>query len=418
MPNNKTVDYRPTRRTLYIANATHAIVNNLAPLLFIVFQTDYHLPYGRLGTLVLINFLTQLAMDALCIKLADRLGYRPLLITAHCFCAGGLILLGLLPRVMAATFPALVIAVMTYAVGGGLLEVLISPVIDNLPVPEDRKASSMAMLHSFYCWGQVAAILVSTLVLQAIGRHNWHFLPLAWAALPLWNMVQMARVPMVQPVAAEKAMGLRCLLRSPVFFVFMLLMLCAGASELTMSQWASLFAEQGLGLSKVVGDILGPCLFGVMMAVGRTIYGIWGKRLSLVHCMAACTVLCLLCYLGATLVPNPVINLVSCAVTGFAVSIMWPGSFSAASARFPLGGTALFAVLALMGDLGCSVGPWFAGWVADRAGTGGVFQRMNQALFGGASGLSVGLLMGAVFPLVMLLTLLASARTTKDSPHH
>lgn len=405
------ISYKDTRRACYIGSATHAIVNNLAPLLFIVFQTDYHLTYQRLGTLVLINFITQLIMDGLCIKLADKAGYRTLLVAAHGFCAAGLIMLGSLPRILDNTFLALVLSVVTYAIGGGLLEVLVSPVVDNLPVPAEEKAASMSMLHSFYCWGQMAVILLSTILLQMIGRPRWNLLPILWAVLPVANMINFLRVPIIQPVSAEKSMGLLALIRSPVFFAFMLLMMFSGSSELTMSQWASLFAEQGLGLDKVWGDIFGPCMFAVMMALGRTLYGIWGAKIDIMRCLIACAILCVICYLGTTLIAHPLINLVFCALSGFAVCMMWPGTLSMASARFPLGGTSLFAILALMGDLGCSAGPWFAGWVADLSERGVRILLPDN----GADGLTAGLLASSIFPGLMIITLLALRPRKKDT---
>ncbi len=296
-------------------------------------------------------------------------------------------LLAVAPFVAPTPYLGLCVAVVVYAIGGGLLEVLVSPVVDALPTPQEGKAAAMSLLHSFYCWGQVAVVAGSTLLLAAIGRDSWYVLPLVWALVPLANLVAFLRVPMPETVPDEHRTSLKSLFRTPAFVTAMVLMLAAGASELTMSQWSSLFAEEGLGASKVWGDLAGPCLFAVLMGVGRIVYGLFGERIPLVPAMVvlrragdgsatwsrACR-------------PNPVLAFAGCALCGFAVSLLWPGTFSLASARFPLGGAAMFGVLAVFGDLGAAVGPWTAGAVADSTG----------------GGLSTGLLAGIVVPVTVV----------------
>jgi fucose permease len=373
-----------------------AIVNNLAPLFFIIFSGKYNISYAGLGSLVMLNFLIQLIVDALCIKFAAPIGYKKLLVIAQAMSALGLILLGVLPLFITPIYTALVIAVVFYAFGGGLLEVLVSPVVDAIPGEAEQKPAAMSLLHSFYCWGQMTVILLSTFLLSIIGLERWYILPLLWALVPLANMFLMARVPIVPAIAEKDAMGLSGMAKAPVFFICLLMMLCAGASEQAVAQWASLFAEKALGVPKVMGDVFGPAMFALFMGLGRVIYGIWGGKLNLFAYMFFCGLLCIICYLGITLVPHPVVQLIACALTGFAVSIMWPAAFSLSSARFPMGGAALFAVLALMGDMGCSSGPWIVGLVTDATDS---IQR--------------GILVCIIFPVLFLVTIFFLKKQTR-----
>ncbi len=393
------VSYTATRWACYTGYVTQAIVNNLAPLLFIVFQTAYGLPLEMLGRLVLLNFGAQLLTDVIAVRYVDRIGYRGPLVLAHVMSAAGLVLLAVAPFVAPTPYIGLCVAVVVYAIGGGLLEVLVSPVVDALPAPQEGKAAAMSLLHSFYCWGQVAVVAGSTLLLAGIGREAWYVLPLVWALVPLANLVAFLRVPMPETVPDAHRTSLMSLFRTPAFIAAMVLMLAAGASELTMSQWSSLFAEEGLGASKVWGDLAGPCLFAVLMGVGRIVYGLFGEKIPLVPAMVFSGALATLCYLLASLSSNPVLAFVGCALCGFAVSLLWPGTFSLASARFPLGGAAMFGVLAVFGDLGAAVGPWTTGAVADATG----------------GGLSTGLLAGIAFPvLVVVVSLTYGAMTHKS----
>ncbi|MDR0997889.1 MAG: MFS transporter [Treponema sp.] len=400
--------FRSTRYACYCGYVVQAIVNNLAPLLFIVFSESYGISYRGLGSLVLINFSVQLGVDALCIKLAGPVGYRPLLVAAQIFSAAGLVLLGALPLLVKPVYAALVIAVTIYGFGGGLLEVLVSPVVDSIPWEANRKPAAMSLLHSFYCWGQMAVILLSTFLLSLFGRENWYILPLLWAIVPLGNMFLFFKVPLPPALPEKETLKLRDLAGSPVFFICLIMMLCAGASEQAVAQWASLFAEKALGAPKLLGDIFGPAMFALLMGTGRVIYGIRGVRLPLFPSMLFCGLLCVLCYLGITLVPHPLVQLIACGLTGFSVSIMWPATFSLSSARFPLGGAALFALLALMGDLGCSLGPWVAGAVT--AASEGVPGALPGAE---ASPLQTGILACIIFPLAFAITVLAVCRASQ-----
>ena len=396
--------YRTTKLACYGAIISQAIQNNLPALLFVVFQQQYGISYEMLGRLILMNFVTQLCVDMISIKLAEKFGYRACLIGGQSCIAVGLILLSVLPSVLP-PYIGLSIAVILMAVGGGLAEVLVSPTIEAMP--GDEKAAAMSMLHSFYCWGQVATVLGSTLLLFVIGRSAWQVLPLCWVIVPACSALLFVRAPFAPVVGGEGGgMKLGTLLRTPAFLVAMLIMVCAGASELVMSQWASTFAEKALGVSKVVGDLAGPCMFAVLMGLGRMIYGRMGSRLPLKKCLMGCALLCVACYLTAALSGNPVAALAGCAVCGFSVSIMWPGALSMSAARFPTAGTALFAILAVMGDLGCSVGPWLAGLVSD--GAQAVPQLTQFAAQAGLTaeqlGLKAGLLLGTVFPVTLFVS--------------
>lgn len=407
--------YRTTKLACYGAIISQAIQNNLPALLFVVFQQQYGISYEMLGRLILMNFVTQLCVDMISIKLAEKFGYRACLIGGQSCIVVGLILLSVLPSVMP-PYIGLSIAVILMAVGGGLAEVLVSPTIEAMP--GDEKAAAMSMLHSFYCWGQVATVLGSTLLLFVIGRSAWQVLPLCWVIVPACSALLFVRAPFAPVVGGEGGgMKLGTLLRTPAFLVAMLIMVCAGASELVMSQWASTFAERALGVSKVIGDLAGPCMFAVLMGLGRMIYGRMGSRLPLKQCLMGCALLCVACYLTAALSGSPVAALAGCAVCGFSVSIMWPGALSMSAARFPTAGTALFAILAVMGDLGCSVGPWLAGLVSD--GAQAVPQLTQFAAQAGLTaeqlGLKAGLLLGTVFPVTLFVSTMFVREKEKES---
>ncbi len=402
----KEYTYQDTRIACYRGYITQAIINNLAPLLFIIFQNSYRITYDRLGQLILVNFATQLLTDIWATKYADRFGYRKCMIAAHALSAIGLIGLGSLPRILPTPYPGLILSVIIYAIGGGLLEVIVSPIVEALP--SNHKEGSMSLLHSFYCWGQMSVVIISTLVLKLLGRDLWFLLPLMWSLFPLYNLFRFLHVPILPLVKEGTGMKLKELLACPSFYLSMLLMVCSGASELTMSQWSSIFAEQGLLVSKLVGDILGPGLFALFMAIGRTIYGYFGERLKMKQCLIACSILCIFSYLVTALSLNPFLSLLTCGLCGFSVSLMWPGTFSLTSAAFPRGGTLLFGLLAIGGDLGCSFGPWVAGKVSDYVQETGqsISLFMNKGLNLDQIGLYSGILVGTVFPIIMFLGLI------------
>lgn len=397
--------YRSTLYACYLGYVVQAIVNNLAPILFIIFQDAYSISHEMLGRLILLNFGTQIAADVVSLKISDRVGYRRMAVAAHISSAAGLILLGVLPQLMPNPYTGLMIAVVIYAIGGGIIEVIISPIVESLP--GDEKASAMSLLHSFYCWGQLGVVVVTTLLLNWIGGERWWLLPVLWALVPLYNLVRFLQVPLLPTVAEEVRTPIRGLLSSPIFQIALVLMVCAGASELTMSQWSSLFAERALGLPKVAGDLLGPSLFAVFMGVGRTLYGMYGNRIEIRNAMLLSGLLCIVCYAVTVFSPNPVLALLGLTFCGFAVSLMWPGTYSLSAARFPFGGVAMFGMLAVMGDLGAATGPWIAGFASDLAQRS-VTLTTWSAQYGLAPeqlGLRAGLLVAMVFPLVLVLGL-------------
>lgn len=402
--------YKNTTYACYRGFVTQAIINNLAPLLFIIFQNSYHISYSKLGQLILINFGTQLLTDIWATKYADQFGYRKCMVVAHALCTVGILSFGFLPLLMPSPYLGLVISVVLYAIGGGLLEVIISPIVEALP--NDNKESAMSLLHSFYCWGQMAVVFISTIALRLIGRELWFLLPLLWSLFPLYNLFKFLHVPLLPLVQEGNGMKLKELLSHPSFYLSMLLMICAGASELSMSQWSSLFAEQGLQVPKLVGDMLGPGLFAIFMAIGRTIYGYYGDRLPIKGCLIGSSILCVLTYLATVLSQNPLLSLFACSLTGLAVSIMWPGTFSLTSATYSRGGTLLFGILAICGDIGCSIGPWAAGILSNRVQQTGqsLSLWMNRGLDLEQQGLRAGLLACTIFPLLMLLGLLLYRR--------
>ena len=393
-------NYNATRIACYIGYITQAITINLAPLFFIIFQDRYEVSFSRIGQLVLITFIIQLLVDLVCIGIVEKIGYRALSVAAHVFAAFGLILLGVLPPLFDNAYTGILIAVFFYSIGGGLTEVVISPLVDALP--SDAKASSMSLLHSFYSWGQCLVVLVTTLVLFVIGQERWMILPVFWALIPAADAVLFCLVPIPEAEEGGKERhGIRDLLGSGMFYVCIVLMICGGASEQTMSQWASLFAEKAIGVSKVVGDLLGPCLFAILMGIGRTAHGVLGQRLKMAPALFGCAALSVLCYVLTVFSASPVLALIGCAVCGFGVSLMWPGVLSLSAARFPRAGGPMFAMLALAGDMGCSLGPWISGIVSDatEAGVWPVF----AGIAGEAEQLAMknGMLVATVFPLVM-----------------
>ncbi len=388
------ISYRSTLAACYLGYITQAITINLATLFFVIFNRDFGVSYTDLGTLVLVTFVIQIMVDAAMIKLTYVIGYRVSAVTAHIFSAVGLILLAFLPRIMD-PFAGILISVVIYAIGGGMTEVVISPIVDSLP--GEAKASGMCLLHSFYSWGLVAVVAVTTVGLRVLGDVNWGIMPLFWAVIPLFNTFFFARVPLVPITQEAKSTSILTYFKSPIMYIAVALMICGGASEMAMSQWAALFAESGLGVTKVLGDLLGPCLFAVNMGIGRTIYGIWGTKINIKRALLACSVLTVLCYLGTAFFDNPLLALMGCALCGFGVSLMWPGILSMTSGEFgKLSSPALFAFLALAGDVGCSLGPWITGRVSD------VYMVINNTT-DPRDALRAGLLAATVFPIVMIL---------------
>ncbi len=412
--------YKSTKIACYIGYMTQAIVINLAPIFFVIFSDAYGVDNARLGTLVLVNFLVQILTDLVSVKLVNKINTRLCAVLAHVFCFAGLMLLGVLPLLFENTYLALMLSTVIYSVGGGLTEVILSPIIDAIPINDANngkaKAAAMSFLHSFYCWGQVAVVLVSTLALYVMGDNLWTLIPMFWSLVPLCNAVKFLFVPIPAFVSEKERTPVKKVVFSRLFALSAVLMICAGASELAVSQWASMLAEKGLGVSKVAGDLLGTCAFALFMGVGRILYGIFGTRLHLSRSLLFCAGTCVLGYLMIILPKNPALALAGCSVCGFSVSVMWPGVLSLASREFPRSGAVLFSLLAVCGDIGCSLGPWLTGIASGAADTRWLSEA---AVFSGLApeqiALKWGLLAAGIFPLVMIFAVLAFMRMRKKN---
>lgn len=377
--------YQKTMYACFAGYIVQAIVNNFVPLLFLTFESSYNIPLSQITMLITFNFGIQLIVDLLSTKFVDRIGYRISIVMAHVFAAGGLIGLVVLPDLLPNAFAGLLIAVVIYAIGGGLIEVLISPIMESCPTENKEKA--MSLLHSFYCWGHVGVVLLSTLFFKLCGIENWKILAIIWAVIPIVNGIVFCKAPIASLIEdGETGMSLCDLCRNQMFWILMLMMVCAGASEQAVSQWASTFAEQGLGVTKTIGDLAGPMAFAILMGSARAFYGKFGEKIDLDKFMMGSSLLCVIAYLCISLSPSPLISLVGCAVCGLSVGIMWPGTFSKASATLKNGGTAMFALLALAGDVGCSGGPTLVGFVTGQM----------------SNNLKLGILAGIVFPVLLI----------------
>ncbi len=387
--------YRTTIFSCFAGYVVQAVVNNFVPLLFITFQNTYNIPLNQITMLVAINFCVQLFVDFLATFFVDKIGYRPCIVAAQVCSALGIALLTILPEVID-PFWGILTAVIVYAIGGGLIEVLISPIMESCPT--DNKEKAMSLLHSFYCWGHVGVVLISTAFFALCGIDNWRILALIWTIIPLFTGLLFLKTPIAPLIAdGEKGMGFRELVKNKVFWLLVVMMVCSGASEQAMGQWASAFAEMGLGITKTVGDLVGPLTFAVLMGTARVFYGKFGDKMDMDKFMTGSTMLCICAYLLTALSSLPIFSILGCALCGFSVGIMWPGTFSKASNMLPRGGTAMFALLALAGDLGCSSGPTVVGFVSGAAG----------------GNLKVGILAAIAFPIILLICLFANKKHRK-----
>ncbi len=385
-------NYRKTLIACYLCFITQAIAANFAPLLFLTFHNNYRISLGQIALIPTAFFLTQLIVDALCARYADRIGYRRAIIASQIASGAGLIGLAFLPELLPNPFIGVILCVIIYAIGSGLIEVLASPIVEACPF--ENKESVMSLLHSFYCWGSVGVVLLSTLFFAVFGIDNWKWLACIWALIPLYNIINFINCPIEHLVEEGKSMSIGQLCKTPMFWLAVLLMICSGASELSMSQWASAYAESALGLSKTIGDFAGPCLFAITMGISRVIYGKYGEKVDLTGFMLGSGSLCLVCYVLSSMTSNPVLGLIGCITCGFSVGIMWPGTLSITSGRIPFGGTALFALLAMAGDLGGAFGPSLVGYVTQLSG----------------DNLRAGLRFGCVFPIGLIIGLIIMKR--------
>lgn len=381
-------NYRKTKLACYLGFITQAIAANFAPLLFLKFHMDYSISLGNIALISTCFFFTQLLVDLFCAKFVDKIGYRTCIVASEVSSALGLMGLALLPDLLPDPFAGIMISVIIYAIGSGLIEVLCSPIVEACPF--ENKEATMSLLHSFYCWGSVGTILVSTVFFAIFGIDSWKWLAFLLALVPAFNIYNFATCPIEHLVEDGEGMRIASLFKTPLFWVAIILMVCSGASELSMAQWASAYAEAALGLSKTMGDLLGPCLFAVAMGICRVLYGKYGEKVNLTRFMLGSGLLCVVCYILASLFANPYVGLVGCILCGFSVGIMWPGTLSISSKKFPTGGTAMFALLAMAGDLGGSVGPGIVGRVTQMAG----------------DNIRTGMMVGLIFPIVLVVGLL------------
>nr|MBQ4317700.1 MFS transporter [Clostridia bacterium] len=386
MTNRK--NYKKTLVACYLGFVTQSISANFTPLLFLTFMAAYGISLEMIGIIPLVFYLTQLLVDLAATKFADKIGYRICVTASQVLSSAGLILMAFLPELLPSPFVGIIISVILYAIGSGLIEVLVSPIVEACPF--ENKDGMMSLLHSFYCWGAVGVILGSTLFFALFGVENWKILTIIWALVPLYNTINFITCPIERLVEDGKSMTIVQLLKTPIFWMMIILMVCAGASEATMCQWASAFTESALGVSKTVGDLAGPCMFAMFMGITRMLYGKFSEKLNLTKVMLICGVLSSVCYLTASLASAPILGLAGCALCGLAVGIMWPGSICISSQNCPRGGTAMFAFLALAGDLGATVAPTMVGSLAESAG--GDLKR--------------GLLSAVVFPIILVITLI------------
>ena len=384
----KQKNYKKTLIACYLGFVTQAISANFAPLLFLTFKDTYGITLDKIAMIPLVFYLTQLLVDLAATKFADKIGYRTCVVASQVLSAVGLVLMAILPEMIPVPFIGILISVVLYAIGSGLIEVLVSPIVEACPF--ENKDGMMSLLHSFYCWGAMGVILGSTLFFAVFGVENWKILTFIWALVPLYNTFNFVNCPIERLVEDGKSMGIGKLLKTPIFWLMIILMVCSGASEATMAQWASAFTESAVGVSKTVGDLAGPCLFAMFMGISRMLYGKFSEKLDLTKVMLLCGIMCAGCYLLASLSVLPILGLAGCALCGLAVGIMWPGSISISSQNCPRGGTAMFAFLALAGDLGAMVSPSMVGSLSEMAG----------------GNLKMGLLAATIFPIVLVFGLL------------
>ena len=386
--------YFKTKISCYTGFVVQAIINNFLPILFICLQDNYSLDYEELARLIIINFLAQLGVDLLTPKVTKHLGYKVTAFLSQFTAFLGLIMMGILPVVMRDKYLAICISAVVYALGSGMMEVILSPMVDILP--SNNKRGGMSILHSFYCWGQAFTIIVTSALLSLVGTKHWNYIPLVWAVIPFFNALSFLKVPIIEPKEDKKLATLGELLKRPKFLGFMLMMLCAGASEIAMAQWASLFAQNGLGVNKVIGDLAGPCAFALLMAFGRVYYGINAKKMDFKKIVLTLSLFAIICYLGVAFTKNAVLSLVFCALCGLAVSIFWPSTYSQGAVDFTDGGMVMYGVFAMCGDIGAALVPWVLGIVAD------------------GMGLKVGFGFAAIFPVMMFIATLVSVKSKKS----
>lgn len=396
-------NHKHTLHASYIGHITQAIINNFTPLLFLTFEKQYGIPLSKITLLVAVNFILQLIMDFAAASFVDKIGYRKCIITAHIFCAVGLIGLGTLPEIMSDAYCGILISLVLYALGGGLIEVLIAPIVEACPC--ENKAASMSMLHFFYSAGHVGVVIVSAAFFFIFGIDQWRILAIIWACVPIFNSFYFAICPLYKlPEDHEQKLSVGQLLKSKIFLLFILLMFLSGASEQSMNQWASAFAESALAgtplskYAKTLGDLCGPCVFAFMMGMSRLLYSKYENKVNLEHLMILSSCVCTACYLASAMCPYVAVKLICCGLCGLAIGIAWPGIYLITPKYCHGVSTACFALLALGGDLGCAAGPVAVGLISDVSGS-----------------LFVGMSSAAIFPILLLIGILFLRPISKKS---
>nr|MDO8086345.1 MFS transporter [Candidatus Sigynarchaeum springense] len=398
MSTRVTVSYKSTAIACYIGIFCQAIVINLTPILFIPLREQFGLSYSELGLLILVNFTTQVVVDIAFSKVVEKRGYRPFVVASHGFTVAGFLLFASAPLLLARPYPGFAFATVVFSAGGGLQELLLSPIVNSIPTDEKEKA--MSVLHSFYAWGQVVVVVATTFLVFLLGRASWQCIMVGWTIIPAVNFVNFMRVPLGSPVPETGPhMGLTQLAREKFFIVAIVAIAAGAAAEITMAGWTSAFFEKALDIPKVIGDTTGVAAFAFMLGIGRLLYGKHGTRIHLPRAMMAGAMIAAVCYLVVAFSMIDAISLVACMACGFGVSLLWPGTLVLAAKRFPQAGASMFAILAAGGDIGASVGPWIVSIIVDSAGS------ISEQF-----GLRMGIIVGIIFPALALACLWWMAR--------
>ena len=392
-----TQNYKITKYTCYLFYVLQGTLLNLTPLLFVPLMEQYGLSYMKLGALASVNFATQLIVDIVLSKLTDKHRYRISLRLSASAAFIGYMIFAWAPGRLGDPYTWLLIGTVVYSIGAGLMEITISPLIHALP--DKAKGKSMAILHSFYAWGVVLTVIVSTSVLAIIGRDKWNFIVTGWLIVPVIGFILSCIMPVPKPESGEneRTAGSFRILIKPAFILFLAMIFFGSCAEAVMTQWSSAFLERAVGLDKLIGDIAGMSMFALMLGLCRMASAALDKKISLSTYMMLGTIGAVICYIIVSVSNVAAVSLIFCALTGFMVGMLWPGTLVLAADAFPKAGAWLFAYLAVAGDLGGVFGPWITGAIADR------------------SGLNAGLGAAAIFPVIGLICMIIYKRRTRSA---
>lgn len=394
--------YQLTTISCFVGIFCQAVSSNITAILFIPLMTLYGLSYVHLGLLVGINFTTQVLVDIIASRLVDRYGFRVFVLPSDILAVIGLVLFGLTPVLFDNILTGLVFSTIIFSASCGLQEVMLSPIVNA--IPHNDKGPAMALMHSFYAWGQVATIIITTLFLFFFGIENWQVIVFLWALVPLVNFFMFLAAPFPGVIHENQRMTMRDLILKPFYLVALLAIMGGAATELVMNQWSSTFSEKVLELPKVTGDILGMCGFAVFLGLGRVLYGRYGSKINMNNVLVGSAAAAVVCYIAVAISPLPAISLAACAVCGLAASLLWPGTLVITAEKYPLAGAWIFAILAAAGDIGAASGPFAAGVITDLT------RQMPSILQFAASlqllpdqfAIRIAILLSAIFPLFTL----------------